>query len=1351
MLVDDELYDADQHLKPNEAERLHGLPVNCTAAPGATNLDRLKAIGHGWDVIVTSMLLAHSSLEVHTHATHDEPQHMQQLIIHAMDHLGPQAVADVLTELPDAVAQGCLGHLVSHYVFNIDGDYSVLDSGSARHLNNTAFMLDPENRSALTGFDGSVSWTNGSGYLPVDLHDEWTGESLSVDITDVDIMSSDLVSNILSLGKLLRSGFEFHLTNGGKECYAVSPGGAARIKIILGSDDILRIQHQARTGAKAIRLPTAPVKHTTQSAGLTPVMALARSAGMYDAATSCFFHDILNHCGDEKAYRTLGVTKGYKQTRLKPYYCKTCAASKARNFGLSRKHPPPAPVMPAYEDAQYNDTFDDMSSSDDESGDELDMDTFTAETAGRELGIQPVQRYDLSQLKLWEIMYVDNKDYPCSVRGGAKQVLLFVDHKSRMKAVAEVKAKSDNGTAYNGMVSSFGIHKVNYSCRVYSDGCGSMVHVKQCATKMGIDHAYVPPHQQSLNEAEKVVDQIFGSARALMARSQAPDKYFGFAVKYSVYVDARTATTSSRAYKTPYELSRGIVPDISRLHRFWTACFVQVPKSKRRALAKKGLHNLRAEPGRFVGFQDMFSNTYAVILDIPPHPLVHSINVTFDDSDFTTRPGPDAPDMDPTQLNFPTGAQSEEANIPHNGSHNGSHQHSPESHHSHSPQHAQAEEAHNPLCDWPQPYVQLPTLILPPSLQQPELEAEDWWQPTEGSRPRPDAGHFSNMQHVFSISHAGTSVINNILMLHPCDPEMASSLHEIDLHARGTTFMELCFVLATNATKDMNWDDALSGPNADKAIAALQLELDSLESTILTRIDPNSEEFAVAKRLATPGRILLDIKRNGLYKARGVKQGFRENKAAADGPDFNYYAHVAKLVTVRSVLCRYKRGTRRVAIKDVKTAFLQSDPYPDGTVKYICFKHPITKEIIYYRQAAPIYGEASAPIRWENTIAPFFETINMSRGENEKCCFHEPDKDLLAVLYVDDALGDGEEDDISWLFAKLDDRFECKGAEWLEPDSSVDYLGMTVSQDDTYLYMSMSEYILKCLKELGWEDLKPASTPIDCPIDPDAPAVSPEIKHMAMKAIGMLGWLSITVRCDVTYAHSRISQYQSKINESVVQALHRCFRYLAGTHDYGIRSPLHDDYNHQAVSPDVDPVNNQGWEFFVDSDFAGNEEETNKRRSQNGYICLCNGAPILWSSKASSVAFADEDIGEAHADISSGAVEVCAAANASMDFMNLKHIISELNMPFPKPYKLQIDNAAALVFAKNTASKTRLKHIDQRQQWVKVLRDKNISEPVHVPTEFNLADLFTKILPPHRFKLLRDRCLYRVPIAALSA
>ena len=85
-------------------------------------------------------------------------------------------------------------------------------------------------------------------------------------------------------------------------------------------------------------------------------------------------------------------------------------------------------------------------------------------------------------------------------------MLIFVDHKSRMKSVIPVKAKSDNGATFNSMVSSFGVHKTKYSCRVYSDGCGSMVNDKSCAVKTDIDHAYVPPHQQSLNEAEKVAD-----------------------------------------------------------------------------------------------------------------------------------------------------------------------------------------------------------------------------------------------------------------------------------------------------------------------------------------------------------------------------------------------------------------------------------------------------------------------------------------------------------------------------------------------------------------------------------------------------------------------------------------------------------------------------------------------------------------------------------------------------------------------------------------------------------------------------------------------------------------------------
>ena len=57
-----------------------------------------------------------------------------------------------------------------------------------------------------------------------------------------------------------------------------------------------------------------------------------------------------------------------------------------------------------------------------------------------------------------------------------------------------------------------------------------------------------------------------------------------------------------------------------------------------------------------------------------------------------------------------------------------------------------------------------------------------------------------------------------------------------------------------------------------------------------------------------------------------------------------------------------------------------------------------------------------------------------------------------------------------------------------------------------------------------------------------------------------------------------------------------------------------------------------------------------------------------------------------------------------------------------------IDNKAAKAFADESCFKSKLKHIDNRQTWVKILRDKKICKTVSVDTKENIADLFTKIL-----------------------
>ena len=89
--------------------------------------------------------------------------------------------------------------------------------------------------------------------------------------------------------------------------------------------------------------------------------------------------------------------------------------------------------------------------------------------------------------------------------------------------------------------------------------------------------------------------------------------------------------------------------------------------------------------------------------------------------------------------------------------------------------------------------------------------------------------------------------------------------------------------------------------------------------------------------------------------------------------------------------------------------------------------------------------------------------------------------------------------------------------------------------------------------------------------------------------------------------------------------------------------------------------------------------------------------------------------------------------------------MEEMGLTFPFPIILQIDNDACKVFMNNSAGKTKLKHIDCRQEWVQTLRDKKIVKAEHVPTKENIADLMTKILDIKTFTYLRDKCMKPLP------
>ena len=170
-------------------------------------------------------------------------------------------------------------------------------------------------------------------------------------------------------------------------------------------------------------------------------------------------------------------------------------------------------------------------------------------------------------------------------------------------------------------------------------------------------------------------------------------------------------------------------------------------------------------------------------------------------------------------------------------------------------------------------------------------------------------------------------------------------------------------------------------------------------------------------------------------------------------------------------------------------------------------------------------------------------------------------------------------------------------------------------------------------------------------------------------------------------------------------------------------------------------------QFFSDSEYAGNTEPQNKRKNQYGYVAIENEAPVDWFFKCTSIAFADPAIGESHPDVSVAAGEIYAAGNAACEILQLSHVADEFGVPFPKPAILHMDNAAAEAFSftSNTIIRTKLKHIDVRQDWVRTLRDHNLLIPTQVPSADNLANFFTKTLPEPTFVRLRDQTMKTLP------
>ena len=155
----------------------------------------------------------------------------------------------------------------------------------------------------------------------------------------------------------------------------------------------------------------------------------------------------------------------------------------------------------------------------------------------------------------------------------------------------------------------------------------------------------------------------------------------------------------------------------------------------------------------------------------------------------------------------------------------------------------------------------------------------------------------------------------------------------------------------------------------------------------------------------------------------------------------------------------------------------------------------------------------------------------------------------------------------------------------------------------------------------------------------------------------------------------------------------------------------------------LDGASNKGLIAYTDSDYAANPI---KRQSMTGFLFKLANSIISWQSRVQKTI-----------TLSATEAEYMALSDCTRQAVWIQNIFSELGLPV-KPTQTCTDNEGGIFIASNPIQERRTKHIDVRFHYVHDLIEQKRVEIVWVPTDDNIADMFTKNLGHIKFEKFRS-------------
>ncbi|KAF7350699.1 Transcription factor [Mycena sanguinolenta] len=372
---------------------------------------------------------------------------------------------------------------------------------------------------------------------------------------------------------------------------------------------------------------------------------------------------------------------------------------------------------------------------------------------------------------------------------------------------------------------------------------------------------------------------------------------------------------------------------------------------------------------------------------------------------------------------------------------------------------------------------------------------------------------------------------------------------------------------------------------------------------------------------------------------------------------------------------------------------------PDG------FDSPETPRATHiWKLHKALYGLPEAGRIWYLTVSKYLvDELGFTRSEADHAVFYRIKKTerTFIGIHVDDPITTGSDLDV---LVKLEKDLNAKFPLKINGDAT-HYLGTAIHQDRAAGTISLSQasYIRDLVALTGQENAKSAPSPLApgarlgrefCPTSDEEREDMRNVPYRT--AVGSLLWLANNTRPDIAYPVSVLSQFLSNPGRVHWEAAKRVVRYLKGTIDARLTFG----------GSDV------GLGGFSDSSWGS---EVLNWRSMSGYAFTLYGGTICWSAKKQSVVA-----------LSTAEAEYIAMTRATKEAIWIRQFMGELFGNFIEPTVLHVDNQSAIAMAKNDSFHSRTKHIALPYHFVRHAVATSTITLSWIPSDTNLADLFTK-------------------------